>query len=64
MDPNDLLPASEEAKFLSVPYEERWVHLKPVIVELYMGKYGPAGKKMTMQQVADFMKSKYSFFGA
>jgi hypothetical protein len=38
--------------------------LKPVIVKLYMGKYGPNGKSMTTPQVADFMKVQYSFHAA
>ncbi|KAK3896495.1 hypothetical protein C8A05DRAFT_20534, partial [Staphylotrichum tortipilum] len=36
-------------------------HLKPIIVELYMGKYGPNGKSMTTRQVLVFMRDHYSF---
>jgi len=64
MDPADLRPQSLEAKFLDVPYESRWECLKPVIIPLYMGKYGPGGKSMTMRQVADFMRDHYTFNAA
>ena len=64
MDANMLLPRDDEAKFLHVPYEKRWDHLKPVITQLYMGKFGPNGKSMTITQVADFMKHHYSFHAA
>jgi len=64
MDANELLPRDDEARFLHVPYEKRWDHLKPVITQLYMGKFGPNGKSMTITQVADFMKRHYSFHAA
>ena len=64
MDSNHLLPASEEAKFLNLSYKERWEHLRPVIVEMYMGNVDRGGKPMTIQEVVDFMKLNYSFFGA
>jgi len=64
MDISELLPRDDGAKFLHVPYEERWGHLKPVITQLYMGKYGPNGKSMTISQVAGFMKGYYSFYAA
>ncbi|KAK4039018.1 hypothetical protein C8A01DRAFT_47468 [Parachaetomium inaequale] len=64
MDIDDLLPRSHGAKFLDVPYEERWECLRPIIVQLYMGKYGPNGKSMTMGQVAVFMRDNYSFHAA
>jgi hypothetical protein len=63
-DITELFPPSNDAKCLDVPYEQRWEHLKPVIVKLYMGKYGPNGKSMTTPQVADFMKVQYSFHAA
>ncbi|EFX00225.1 hypothetical protein CMQ_7227 [Grosmannia clavigera kw1407] len=64
MDSIDVYPRSDEDRFLSVPYESRWEPLKRVIVELYMGKYGPEGKSMTMREVAEFMKDNYSFYAA
>ena len=64
MDIADLLPRSYEAKFLDASYERRWECLKPIIVQLYMGKYGNNGKSMTTGQVVEFMKDKYSFYAA
>jgi hypothetical protein len=64
MDVSELLPHDDGAKFLDVPYEERWGHPKPVITQLYMGKYGPNGKSMTIGRVAGFMKDHYSFYAA
>jgi hypothetical protein len=61
MNALDLLPASDEDKHLEVPYEQRWEHLKPIIVELYMGNHGPNDKRMTISQISDFMKHHYSF---
>jgi hypothetical protein len=60
-DINHLKPRSDDDKFLNVPYEERWTHLKPIIVQIYMGKYGPNGKSMTKSQVSAFMREHYSF---
>ena len=64
MDINRLLPRSPDDKFLHIPYEKRWEHLKPIIVDLYMGKYGPNGKSMTANQVLVFMRDQYSFHAA
>ncbi|KAK4141974.1 uncharacterized protein C8A04DRAFT_38633 [Dichotomopilus funicola] len=64
MSINDLFPRSPDDKFLNVPYNERWEHLKPIIVKLYMGKYEPNGKPMTMGKVAVFMRDHYSFHAA
>ena len=64
MDINRLLPRSPDDKFLHIPYEKRWERLKPIIVELYMGKYGPNGKSMTANQVLVFMRDQYSFHAA
>ncbi|KAJ4864300.1 clr5 domain-containing protein [Trichoderma breve] len=61
MDLGSLLPGSGEDKFLRLPYAERLEKLKPIIVQLYMGNYGPGGKRMTMRHVTEFMKDKYSF---
>ncbi|KAK0631483.1 hypothetical protein B0T14DRAFT_532220 [Immersiella caudata] len=55
---------SNDAKFLHVPYEQRWEHLRPVIAKLYVGKYGPNGKSMATRQVADFMQVQYSFYAS
>ena len=64
MDIDDLLPRSHDDKFLDVPYEKRWECLRPIIVPLYMGKYGPKGKSMTTGQVVVFMRDHYSFHAA
>ncbi|KAH6621544.1 hypothetical protein B0J18DRAFT_467119 [Chaetomium sp. MPI-SDFR-AT-0129] len=64
MSINDLFPRSPDDKFLNVPYNERWEPLKPLIVKLYMGKYEPNGKPMTMGKVAVFMRDHYSFHAA
>ncbi|RSL43248.1 hypothetical protein CEP54_015156 [Fusarium duplospermum] len=48
-----LLPQSEDEKFRSCSYKERWCHLKPVIVELY--------RTVTLNQVVEFMRDHYSF---
>lgn len=64
MDIASLLPRSEGDKFLNVPYEKRWEHLKLVIIQLYLGNYGPNGKSMTIGQVATFMRDNYAFHGA
>lgn len=59
--PAHLSPHSDQDKYFHVPYEERWHHLKSVIVRLYTGNYGRGGKATTLSQVVDFMKKKYSF---
>jgi hypothetical protein len=61
MNTPDPFSSFDARKFLEVPYEERWEFLRPVIVQLYLGKYGPNGKSMTTGQVAAFMKDRYSF---
>jgi hypothetical protein len=61
MNINRFLPRSHDDKCLHIPYEQRWEHLKPIIVELYMGNYGPNGKSMTIHQVLVFMRDHYSF---
>lgn len=62
--PANLYAGSEDAKFLNEPYNNRWEHLKDVIVKLYMGKYGSGGKSMTIGLVAEFMKEHYTFHAA
>ncbi|KAI1122511.1 hypothetical protein F5Y10DRAFT_287089 [Nemania abortiva] len=59
--PAELYPRSDHGKYLNVAYEDRWDHLKPTIVRLYLGKYGKAGKTTTLTQLAEFMKRNYSF---
>ncbi|KAK5993824.1 hypothetical protein PT974_07261 [Cladobotryum mycophilum] len=61
MEHDGLLSPSEEAKFLQLSYEERLEHLKPVIIELYMGNHGPEGKRLPMRQVVEAMRVHYSF---
>lgn len=66
MDPIlvELLPQSDDEKFLSCPYEERWSRLQPVIVELYTRRRGRDGRTATLDQVVQFMRTYYSFHAA
>ncbi|KAK7425943.1 hypothetical protein QQZ08_007525 [Neonectria magnoliae] len=63
-DPVELLPQSDQDKYLHISHEERWSYLKPVIVQLYTGNYGRGGKSATLDQVVQFMKTHYSFHAA
>ncbi|KAH7117482.1 hypothetical protein EDB81DRAFT_701814 [Dactylonectria macrodidyma] len=60
----ELLPKSDEDKFLRVAHKDRWTHLKPVIVKLYTGTYSVPGATATLHQVVQFMKTHYSFHAA
>ncbi|KAF5551365.1 hypothetical protein FMEXI_3483 [Fusarium mexicanum] len=66
MDPIlvELLPGSDEEKFLSRPYEERWSQLQPVIVQLYTRRRPGDGRTATLDQVVEFMRTHYSFHAA
>lgn len=66
MDPvfMELLPQSDDDKFLSLPYEERWSNLKRVIVHLYTRKRAGDGRTATLDQVVEFMRTYYSFHAA
>ncbi|PNP73369.1 hypothetical protein FNYG_13267 [Fusarium nygamai] len=66
MDPilEELRPKSDDDKFLSRPYEERWGRLQPVIVQLYTRRRGGDGRSATLDQVVDFMRTHYSFHAA
>ncbi|VUC32914.1 unnamed protein product [Clonostachys rosea] len=64
MNAEDLIPHSEEAKFLNYPYNDRWTHLKPVIVSLYPDCRDENGEAMTYSKVAAFMKLHYNFHAA
>ncbi|CAH0057259.1 unnamed protein product [Clonostachys solani] len=64
MKADDLIPKSKEAKFLDYPNNDRWTHLKPVIVPLYMDCRDTSGKAMTYSKVAAFMKLHYNFHAA
>ncbi|KLO90671.1 uncharacterized protein FFMR_14632 [Fusarium fujikuroi] len=66
MDPTleDLRPKSDDGKFLSHSYEERWSRLQPVIVELYTRRRGGDGRSATLDQVVEFMRTYYSFHAA
>ncbi|KAL6362092.1 hypothetical protein LRP88_05576 [Fusarium phalaenopsidis] len=66
MDPilAGLLPQSNDDKFLFCSHEERWNHLKPVIVELYTGRDGGNEQSATLDQVVEFMRTHYSFHAA
>lgn len=43
-----------------IPYDERWEHLKTIIVEAYLGKNG-SGRPLTIPKIADFMKENHEF---
>ncbi|RSL68879.1 hypothetical protein CEP53_002440 [Fusarium sp. AF-6] len=64
MDPSLIgpLPQSDDDKFLSCSYEERWNRLKPVIVEIYTRRRN--GRTATLDQVVQFMRTNYSFHAA
>ncbi|EXM19428.1 hypothetical protein V3481_017564 [Fusarium oxysporum f. sp. vasinfectum] len=63
MDPIlvELLPQSDNEKFLSCPQEERWSRLQPVIIQLYTRKRAGDGRTATLDQVVEFMRTHYSF---
>ncbi|RSM05236.1 hypothetical protein CEP52_006382 [Fusarium oligoseptatum] len=56
------LPQSDDERFLSCSYEERWNRLKPVIVEIYTRRRN--GRTATLDQVVQFMRTNYSFHAA
>jgi hypothetical protein len=60
----DLCPKSDDERFLSRPYEERWSSLQPVIVQLYTRRRGGDGRSATLDQVVAFMRTHYSFHAA
>ncbi|KAG5805342.1 hypothetical protein H9Q71_010079 [Fusarium xylarioides] len=60
----ELRPKSNDNKFLSCPYEERWGRLQPVIVQLYTRRRGGDGRSATLDQVVEFMRTYYSFHAA
>ncbi|RMJ09834.1 hypothetical protein CDV36_010538 [Fusarium kuroshium] len=64
MDPSLIgpLPQSDDEKFLSCSYEDRWSCLKPVIVEIYTRRRN--GRTATLDQVVQFMRTQYSFHAA
>ncbi|KAH7468251.1 hypothetical protein FOMA001_g15021 [Fusarium oxysporum f. sp. matthiolae] len=66
MDPilEELRPRSDDDKFLSCPYEERWSRLQPVIVQLYTRRRARDGRTATLDQVVEFMRTHYSFHAA
>ncbi|KAK6225740.1 hypothetical protein QIS74_01787 [Colletotrichum tabaci] len=45
---------------LHIPYDERWEHLKPIIVEAYLGNSG-SGKPLTIPKLAEFMEKNHRF---
>jgi len=61
MDAADRAPVRVDDKFLNVPYEQRWEHLKPVIIERYLGDGNAGNKGLTIPKLAAFMKEHYSF---
>ncbi|WYZ35916.1 hypothetical protein EsH8_X_000563 [Colletotrichum jinshuiense] len=46
--------------FLHIPYEERWEHLKPTIIDAYLGK-NAFDQPRTLEKLAELMKNEYSF---
>ncbi|CVL03467.1 uncharacterized protein FMAN_15178 [Fusarium mangiferae] len=60
----ELLPQSDDEKFLSLPYEERWSNLEQVITKLYTRKRASDGRTATLDQVVQFMRTYYSFHAA
>ncbi|KAM0263289.1 hypothetical protein ACHAPA_008903 [Fusarium lateritium] len=62
--PAELLPQTDEDKFLKQKWKARWECLKPVIVKLYTGNYGKNGKPATISEIVDAMKTHYSFHAA
>ncbi|KAF5699262.1 hypothetical protein FMUND_14842 [Fusarium mundagurra] len=66
MDPflEELRPKSNDDKFLSCTYEERWGRLQPVIVQLYTHRRAGDGRTATLDQVVEFMRTHYSFHAA
>ncbi|KAF5682659.1 hypothetical protein FCIRC_4867, partial [Fusarium circinatum] len=60
----ELCPKSEDEKFLSCPYGERWSHLQSVIVRLYTHRRPGDGRTATLDQVVEFMRTHYSFHAA
>lgn len=60
MEGVDHLPLSDDAKFLHIPYDERWDYLRPVIVRLFLGE-DASDKPMTIPRLAQFMTNHYSF---
>ncbi|CAJ0554925.1 Ff.00g134380.m01.CDS01 [Fusarium sp. VM40] len=62
--PAELLPQTDEDKFLNQKGNARWESLKPVIVKLYTGNFGKNGKPATIDEIADAMKRHYSFHAA
>jgi hypothetical protein len=62
--PAELLPQTDDDKFLKQKWKARWECLKPVIVKLYTGNYGKNGKPATIDEIADAMRRHYSFHAA
>ncbi|KAF5635753.1 hypothetical protein F52700_5064 [Fusarium sp. NRRL 52700] len=62
--PEEQRPKSDDEKFLSRPYEERWSCLRPVIVQLYTSSFAGDGCTATLDQVVEFMRKYYSFHAA
>jgi hypothetical protein len=62
--PAELLPQTDEDKFLKQKWKTRWECLKPVIVKLYTGNYGKNGKPATIDEIAAAMRRHYSFHAA
>lgn len=62
--PQHLLPLTEQEKYARLPHKERWEALKPIIVQLYIGKFSNGGKSTKLEDVVAFMKTHYSFHAA
>ncbi|KAG5655521.1 hypothetical protein KAF25_003858 [Fusarium avenaceum] len=62
--PAELLPQTDEDKFLKQKGNARWECLKPIIVKLYTGNFGKNGNPATIDEIADTMRRHYSFYAS
>ncbi|KAI0532514.1 hypothetical protein GGR58DRAFT_489887 [Xylaria digitata] len=62
--PLELRPQSDSDRFLGFSHKDRWEKLRPVTIRLYCGNYGGKGKPTKIEQVAEFMRTHYSFHAA
>ncbi|KAJ4006290.1 hypothetical protein NW752_010939 [Fusarium irregulare] len=62
--PPELIPQSDEDRYVRSAHNERWEHLKPVIIKLYTCNYGKNNKSLKIPQMVSFMKTNYYFHAA
>lgn len=62
----DLVPTSDEDKFLNFSYEKRLECLRHIIIPLYLTKKDRDGqsKFIPIAQVCTFMKTNYNFYAS